>query len=602
MTQSSISYQVSPVNVSEHLFEVTMRICLVGPHKEQALKLTLPAWIPGSYMIRDFARNIIQIDCIDGAHQLEKLDKQTWQITHKNNETIEHCAVIYRVFAFDLSVRSAYINHKYGFFNGTSALLNLVGYDDNPHYLQILRTPQTALWDIVTAMPHTSHQPLHLSKNDLVYRSDDYAALIDHPVLMGQLCKASFEVDGVLFHIVFTGEQTMDLQRICEDLKPICRHHIDLFGECPVDEYWFMTLLCEQGFGGLEHKACTVLQYSRFDLPMMGDPEQKTESYQQFLSLCSHEFFHAWHVKRIKPKPMVNPDLSKETYTPQLWIYEGFTSLYDDLTLARSGVISPLEYCQILGQSFTRLLRNPGRHIQSIADSSFDAWTRFYKQDASSVNHIVSYYLKGSIVALALDITIRQQTHDKHSLDDVMCQLWQQYGKNESGTLDDVIADICEQEFGVDVRSFLHVAVKSTMDLPLSSMVNSIGLSLNLRASESNADKGGKPAKHILQRDIGAIFAEEALGLKVNQVLAGSAAATSGLQLNDVIIACDTFKTSVSHFTRCLNKTPVNSSIALHVMRDNQLIELMFLAQPAQLNTCYFTIENELKFKQWLNI
>ncbi|WP_371193276.1 M61 family metallopeptidase [Glaciecola sp. SC05] len=601
MTPASISYQVTPANLSEHIFEVKMNITLAEESALTSLSLTLPAWIPGSYMIRDFARNIVQIECDSDEQVLEKLDKQSWQVSSKNGSPITECEIMYRVFAFDLSVRSAYINHEYAFFNGTSALLNVVGYDALPHYLQILPGPKTANWDIVTAMPIAKHTHHLLKPDQTVYRSENYAELIDHPVLLGQLSKASFEVDGVVFHVVFTGPQTMDLPRICEDLKPICRHHIALFGECPVDEYWFMTLLCDKGFGGLEHKSSTVLQFSRFDLPMLGDPEQKSDNYQQFLSLCSHELFHTWHVKRIKPRVMVNPDLRQETYTPQLWIYEGFTSLYDDLTLARTGIISASEYCRILGESFTRLMRNPGRHLQSIADSSFDAWTRFYKQDASSVNHIVSYYLKGSIVALALDITIRQQTHDKHSLDDVMRHLWQQYGKDESGTLDDVIGDICEQQFGIDIRSFLHVAVASTMDLPLSSMVNSIGLKINMRACESNADKGGKPASHVLSRDIGATFVEETLGLKVVQVLSGGAAALSGVQLNDIIVACGRYKTNITHFSRCLNNTPINSTMVLHILRDNQLIEVLFVAQEAQLNTCYLTIEDESKFTQWLN-
>lgn len=600
MNQAFISYQVTPINLSEHLFEVSMQITL--PEALPSITVTLPAWIPGSYMIRDFARNIILINCDDTKLQIEKHDKQTWHITHKDGKALTTCRLIYRVFAFDLSVRSAFINHEYAFFNGTSTLLNVVGYDNLPHFLQIALTEDTAEWKTVTAMPHAKQLPEQLLSGEQAYVSQNYAELIDHPVLIGELTQADFAVDNVIFHVVFTGAETMDLQRICDDLVPICRHHISLFGECPVQEYWFMTLLCEKGFGGLEHKSSTVLQYSRFDLPMQGDSSSKTEQYQQFLSLCSHELFHTWHVKRIRPEIMLAPDLSQETYTPQLWIYEGFTSLYDDLTLARSGLISPLEYCQILGQSFTRLLRNPGRHLQSIAESSFDAWTRFYKQDASSVNHIVSYYLKGSLVALAIDITIRQQTQNKHCLDDVMRQLWQHHGKEEVGTFDDVIGHICEHEFGIDIRSFLHVAVNSAMDLPFSSMVNSIGLKLHLRTRESNTDMGGKPAKQTQTRDIGATFSDEPLGLKVNQVLAGSAAAISGLQLNDMVIACNRFKTNASHFSRSVNTAPLNTNLLLHVIRDDQLIDIMFTVREAQLNTCYLTIEDESRFKQWLKI
>ena len=602
MNQPYISYQVSAVNLSEHLFEVSLQAELPPSSSSQSLTLSLPAWIPGSYMIRDFARNIIQINSLDNAHSLTKTDKQTWELTHTNGETIRSLALSYRVFAFDLSVRSAFINHEYAFFNGTSTLLNIQDYDDLPHYLQLVHTDDTHSWHVETAMPKAVKAPPHFNHDYPVYVSDSYDILIDHPVLMGELTKQSFEVDGVTFHVIFTGQQTMDLARICEDLKPICQHHIKLFGECPIKEYWFMTLLCDNGFGGLEHKASTVLQYSRFDLPMVGETQEKSENYQQFLSLCSHELFHTWHVKRIRPQVMLKPDLSQECYTPQLWIYEGFTSLYDDLTLARSGVISPLEYCQILGQSITRLMRNPGRHLQSISESSFDAWTRFYKQDASSVNHIVSYYLKGSIVALALDITIRQQSQNRFSLDDVMRELWQRFGKDESGTPDDVIGDICEQSLGIDVRSFLHVATSSTMDLPLSSLLQSIGLQLNMRPRESLVDKGGKPAKTTLTRDIGASFSEESFGLKVTQVLASSSASQAGLQLNDHIVAVNRYKAGLTALSRHLAATEIGSSLTLHVMRDNQLLELELLAQAPQLDTCFCTIENETIFARWLGI
>ncbi|MFC4699173.1 M61 family metallopeptidase [Glaciecola siphonariae] len=600
MHQAFISYQISAINLSEHLFEVGLKAHL--PEPLNRIELTLPAWIPGSYMIRDFARNVLQIQSQHNDLVIQKTDKQTWQIRARNDALFQQLDITYRIFAFDLSVRSAYINHEFAFFNGTSTLLNVVGHEHLTHYLQVLPNEQVAHWQTQTAMPLSENYPHTLHRDYPVYASESYDILIDHPVLSGDLCKRSFVVSGVTFHVVFTGRETMDLDRICDDLKPICEHHIRLFGECPVDEYWFMTLLCENGFGGLEHKSSTVLQYARFDLPMLGDSEEKSESYQQFLSLCSHELFHTWHVKRIRPKVMLKPDLSQETYTPQLWIYEGFTSLYDDLTLARAQLISPLEYCQILGQSVTRLMRNPGRHLQSISESSFDAWTRFYKQDASSVNHIVSYYLKGSIVALALDITLRQQSDNKYSLDDVMRELWKQFGQQESGTLDNVVADICKHSLGIDVSSFLHVAVDSVMDLPLSSMVNSIGLSLNMRSRETFTDKGGKPAKLPQTRDLGLMFAEQSLGMKVTQVLASSASAQAGIQLNDIIVACNGFKASPSKLNRMLQATALEDTVTLHIMRDEQLIEVKLKARPAQLDTCFFTIEDESAFMRWLGL
>jgi predicted metalloprotease with PDZ domain len=600
MSEFSISYQLSPVNLSEHLFEVSL---FANVAETNELTLTLPAWIPGSYMVRDFARNIINI-ISDEDFELNKLDKQTWTLSRKDKQSFSKCAVHYRVFAFDLSVRSAYINHEYAFFNGTSTFLNVIGHEQLPHFVQLLKTKQTQDWEIVTAMPRANSLPAAFEKiaQATAYCCENYDVLIDSPVLMGELTQAQFTVEGVTFHVVFTGRETMDLSRICADLAPICQHHINLFEESPVKEYWFMTLLCDNAFGGLEHKASTVLQYARFDLPMRGEVGPNSEGYQQFLSLCSHEFFHTWHVKRIKPKMMVSPDLSQESYSPQLWIYEGFTSLYDDLTLARTGLVSPAEYCQILGQSITRLMRNPGRHLQSIGESSFDAWTRFYKQDANSVNHIVSYYLKGSIVALALDITLRQQTNNEKCLDDVMRILWQRYGRNESGTLDKVIQEICEQDFNLNIDSFLHVAVNTVMDLPLSSMLTSIGLRLTMRSKESNLDKGGLPCERPLSRDFGAVLSDEIQGAQVKQVLASSAAADAGLQLGDVIVACNHFKASTAKLMRFLEACSIGQHIVLHVMRDDQLLELKLEAKPAQMDTCFIAIENPEIFDAWLGL
>ncbi|MBT1451960.1 PDZ domain-containing protein [Glaciecola sp. XM2] len=600
MSEFNICYQVSPVNLSEHLLEVQLTANLP---QQDVFTLTLPAWIPGSYMIRDFARNIICINCEDNGISLTKLDKQSWQVRRKDQQTFGQFVLTYRVFAFDLSVRSAFINHEYAFFNGTSALLNVVEHDDVSHFVHIQHTEFTKDWQTVTAMPVAETSPFTLTEpHALVYHCPDYATLIDSPVLMGQLCMQSFEVEGVRFHVVFTGDQTMDLARICEDLTPICAHHIQLFGESPVSEYWFMTLLCDKGFGGLEHKASTVLQYSRFDLPMLGAAQEKTESYQQFLSLCSHELFHTWHVKRIKPEIMVNPNLSEETYTPQLWIYEGFTSLYDDLTLARTGVITPEQYCQILAQSITRLMRNPGRHLQSVSESSFDAWTRFYKQDANSVNHIVSYYLKGSIIALALDINIRQQSGNTKSLDDIMRSLWHRYGKHEIGTPDDVISMLCKQDLDLDLDSFIHVAASTTMDLPLSTLINSVGLTLHMRCSEGYSDKGGKPASIVNSRDMGANLSDDIQGVKVNQVLASSAAAAAGLQVGDIIIACKHYKATLERLSQFLESTALGESVLLHVMRDNQLIQCKLEAREAPLDTCYISINNETLLYNWLGI
>ena len=300
----------------------------------------------------------------------------------------------------------------------------------------------------------------------------NYDELIDHPIYVGIADTHSFEVDGITFTLLFSGNNNIDYERIANDLTPICKHHLDLFGAPqPINNYLFMTLLADNGFGGLEHKYSTALLYPRFDLPQVGESEKKTDSYITFLSLCSHEFFHTWHVKRIKPSVMVKPDLSQETYTNQLWIYEGFTSFYDDVTLARAGVIEPQKYLDIVAQNVSRLLQNAGRFKQSAAESSFDAWTKFYKQDASATNNIVSYYTKGGIIALGLDLLLRKQSNEQVNLDTLMQLLWKHYGVDEKGTPDDVIQNLCTTHFGIDVSEYLNRVVYGTDDVELASLV-----------------------------------------------------------------------------------------------------------------------------------
>jgi len=607
MSQASIHYTISLISKSQHLLHVNMTIKQVTG---TSLTLCLPAWIPGSYMVRDFARNLhalrahqnndSQLEC-----DVQQLDKQSWQIKTKNGEDLSDISVDYQIYAYDLSVRSAYINHDYAFFNGTSVFLYLDGFQDIAHTVSLDKASFDTLGEIGNARIATAMPVLEDAKNAEnvanTFSSTNYHELIDHPFLLGQFNQHTFELRHTTFHIVFTGNHDYDLLRIERDLRPIIEHHLDLFGEIPCKEYWFITLICDGGFGGLEHIASTILQYNRFDIPMIGDNEEMSPGYQQFLSLCSHELFHTWHVKRIKPEVMHQVDLSKEVYTPQLWIYEGFTSLYDDLSLARSGIISPKDYVQVLNEVFTRLLKNSGRHKQSVSQSSFEAWSKFYKQDAGSVNHIVSYYNKGAVVALCLDITIRQQSHNKYNLDTLMQLLWQSYGKPQIGTPDNVIAQLCKQKLGLDLTSFLHVATQTTTDLPLQTLLQSIGLNMQLRPSQNMLDKGGD--KPLLNKvDFGANIVVNDKLIKVSSVFDGRAASNAGLMVDDVIIAVNYWQCDEAKLLRLINQCDMGECIPLHVIRDGKLISLSFKICPAINDTCCISIANEKQFLDWLGL
>ncbi|WP_075610069.1 M61 family metallopeptidase [Alteromonas pelagimontana] len=592
---SSVSYSVSVISQADHLFGITMAIPALP---DSSLVLSVPSWIPGSYMIREFARNVVALSAVgenEEALEVVKLDKQRWQVKSDSQAV----TVTYQVYAFDLSVRSAYLSDEYGFFNGTSLFLAVDGHTDLRCEVAI-RPPQNQPdWQVYTAMTEAPSN----SQGHYCYTCEDYDEAIDHPVFIGNCTTTSITVDGVEFVLLFSGSTGTDLARIGEDLKPICAHHLKLFSKpAPISRYLFITLLSDTGFGGLEHRSSTALLYPRFDLPQVGESSNKTDGYITFLSLCSHELFHTWHVKRIKPDVMVTPDLSAEVYTDQLWIYEGFTSFYDDLALVRVGTISPEKYLEILGQNLTRLQQTPGRLKQSAAASSFDAWTRFYKQDASSVNHIVSYYLKGGIIALGLDLLLRQESKGQYSLDSVMQILWDQYGKDESGTPDEIIADICREHFDIDVSGYLEKVTYGTDDVPLENWLPSVGVSLHYRVKQGASDKGGTPPNASApKRQLGATLKAAETGVTVTQVKEGLAASEAGLQVNDRIIALEGWQATDGLLHRLLEATD-KPALSLSVLREGRLITLSLPVRAAHKDVCYLTIYDKTKVQKWLGL
>ncbi|MBD3584546.1 M61 family metallopeptidase [Salinimonas sp. HHU 13199] len=580
-------YELSVASKQKHIFSVTLHV----PASEQdTITLTLPAWIPGSYMIRDFARHILSIDAHTASgepRKIEKRNKQTWVIDSQK----QAITVSYDVFAFDLSVRSAFINDQYAFCNGTSVFLQVTGMEDRPQDLTI-HQPDESDWLLETTMPAYDNR----------YQASDYAELIDHPVFIGKALTKSFIVNGVEFVVLFSGQDPIDIDRICNDLVPVCEHHLSLFGEpSPVDRYVFMTLLSNEGFGGLEHRSSTALLFPRFELPLVGESATHSDGYTTFLSLCSHELFHTWHVKRIKPEVLVAPDMGKEAFTNQLWIYEGFTSFYDDLTLARTGLITPEKYLEIVGQNITRLLQSGGRHRQSAAESSFDAWTRFYKQDANSANHIVSYYTKGGIIAMGLDLLLRRQSDGKYSLDDVMRLLWERYGKEVSGTPDDVIRTLCKHELDIDVSEYLDSVVYGTDDVALETWLDDIGIQIKYRPKQGLSDKGGTPSKNTVSRfQFGANIKNAATGVTVVQVMDASPASNAGIQTNDTIIAVNDYIASETLLPRVISASE-NDSVKLTVAREGRLLTLTMALEPLTDDACYFVIEDKEKLQRWLN-
>jgi len=568
--QSAIHYTIVPRDLAGHLFNVTLTVANPDPDGQT---FALPAWIPGSYMIREFARNIVRIraERAGAAVALTKLDKHTWRATPGNGAGAGPLTLHYEVYAWDLSVRAAHLDQTHGFFNGTSVFLRVVGQEATAHQVDIQRPGDAAArtWRVATSMKEAGAKRYGFG----TYGAANYDELIDHPVEMGDFELATFEAHGIPHDIVITGRvPNLDMARLQADLKAICETQIAFFEpltkRAPLERYVFMTMAVGDGYGGLEHRASTALICARADLPTTANQKsgEPGEGYLQFLGLCSHEYFHTWNVKRIKPAVFAPYDLQVENYTPLLWLFEGFTSYYDDLMLVRAGIIGETTYFKLQAKSMCGVLRGSGRLKQSVAESSFDAWSKYYRQDENSPNAIISYYTKGSLIALAFDLTIRAKTGGAKSLDDVMLALWDRYGRDfypsvGRGVTEHEVEALFDEVSGLKLRNLFERYVRGVEDLPLAKLYAPFGVKL--------VDER-KTGKASLDAGIG----RDPLGAKLTQVHEGGAAHLAGLSALDVVIAIDGLRVNgnPSNVDALLARYRVGDRVPVHAFRRDELM------------------------------
>jgi predicted metalloprotease with PDZ domain len=580
-----IDYAIKPLAPGAHQFQVDVTIQSPDPAGQL---VSLPAWIPGSYMIRDFAKNIVSLNARSGETPLElvKLDKQTWRLPVCSSPV----KISYQVYAWDLSVRGAHLDTTHGFFNGTSVFLRVHGQEEQACLVDIAPPDgeDYADWRLATTL--TSCGAPHLAFG--LYGAGNYDELIDHPVEMGRFSHAAFEVAGVPHEIVISGKHYADMERICADLQRICTQHVQLFGELPeMERYLFLVMAVGEGYGGLEHRSSTSLICKRDDLPQKRVPEM-SDGYRQFLGLCSHEYFHLWNVKRIRPLQLMQADLTQEAYTTLLWFFEGVTSYYDDLALVRSGCIDPRAYLELLAKTITRVYRSGGRRKQSVADSSFDAWTKFYKQDENAPNAIVSYYTKGALIALLLDQIIRRDTAGRQSLDDIMRVLWQRYGRRDIGLDEDEVERVTAELTGLDLKGFFDRAVRGCEELELAPALDRVGIGFDLRPARGSADQGGvkepaqdkEPAAPRLV--LGVATRSEGRDVVIANVFDQGAAQLAGISAGDVLIAIDGLRVTEANMDNLMARAINGTPLEVHVFRRDELMRFEVTPLPAVADTC----------------
>lgn len=560
---TTILYKLGFNDLNGHRLHVRLTIAQPDP---QGQKLFLPAWIPGSYLLRDFSRQIESIHAFSADSSspvaINKISNHEWQCAPCSDSLV----IDYVVYAWDLSVRSAHVDDSHAFFNGTSVFLGVVGQEQNPCQLTLTLPANKPDWKAYTSLAKTAVSG--------IYSAPNYDALIDHPFEIGTPQVICFEAHGALHELVFTGiVPNLDLARIATDVEKICAAQIALFDpenkKAPfldsADRYVFMTMVTADGYGGLEHRSSTALMTSRADLPTIHSPKDTmTKGYQDFLGLVSHEYFHTWHVKRIKPAAFAPYDLLRENHTKLLWVFEGFTSYYDELMLWRSGVIDESTFLARQAKVIAMVAQTGGRHKQSVAQSSFDTWTRFYKQDENSPNALVSYYSKGALVALALDLYIQHHSQHQRSLDDVMRLLWQRYGIDfyqgkSVGVPEDAMPALILEATGIDCSELIQRYAEGLEDPPLAEFF----ALHNIRLSPKTAPT--TPTLNVRLK-------EQHNELHLATVYEHGAAHNAGLSAGDILVAIDGLRINASsQLEERLSTYSAADRVEIHVFRRDEL-------------------------------
>ncbi|HET8882786.1 MAG TPA: PDZ domain-containing protein [Solimonas sp.] len=591
---SAVVFQVRAADLRAHLYEIRCRLDAPDPDGQV---FRMPGWLRGSYLVRDFARHVTQVRAQTGERPLpfERLDKRSLRVAPSDGP-IE---LIYTVYAFDESVRKAWLDTRRGFFNGSSLFYCPAGREHDAFEVE-LPAPDDALaarWRVATSLPAVRVDARGFGR----YRADGYEALIDHPVEIADFQRVDFDVDGIPHALVLSGRAETDLPRIARDLGRICHVEREMFGQQPkLDQYLFLTNVVANGYGGLEHRDSTALICARGDLPRVGD-DKLSRDYRTFLGLCSHEYFHLWNVKRITAAAFLESDLGSEAYTRDLWHYEGLTSYYDDLFLLRAGVLDAASYLDVVAENATRLERSPARRQQTLADASFETWIKYYQPDENTPNAAVSYYVKGALVALCLDLLLRRDS--RCTLDDVMRAAWARWGTSGIGVPEGGLEALAQELSGLDLRAFFDAALRATDDLPLAELLNDFGVRAQRRAAISDLDAGGWVSGDAPRSWAGLKL--RAGDTRVQHVYSDSPALRAGISANDQLVAIDGLRVTAGNWPARLAALQAGRRYPLQLFRNDELLTVEFEPCAPPADTWTLTLidadpVSEARRKAWI--
>ncbi len=557
-----IAYTVSMPEPHTHLLQVEMRVLMGGQMGRTAvllpaqLDLVMPVWTPGSYLVREFERHVQDFAATDAdGHPLawRKINKDTWRV--ETGGAAREARMTYRVYANELTVRTSELNDTHAFWNNAALLMYVNG---DLHAPATLRVVPFANWQVATGLPQVTGQPN-------TFRAESFDILYDSPCEVSNFTTLAFEVRGVPHRIVIDGAGNYEPERLRRDVQQIVEAAAALMGEIPYHDYTFIFHLRATGGGGLEHLNSTAIIHTRYGF-------RPDTAYREFLATVAHEFFHAWNVKRIRPDVLGPFDYTQENYTRLLWVAEGITSYYENILLRRAGLISDKDYLAGRARDIQALQRVPGRRALSVEEASFDAWIKYYRPDENAINSAISYYDKGALLGLLLDLEIRRRSQGAKSLDDVMRHLYHEFYKRERNYTPADFQRGCEQMAGAGLDDFFRRFVRGRDELDYNAALNGAGLQLLTTAAPTNG-RALEPKAYF-----GATLRADTDRLIVTNVPADSPAYEQGINANDQIIALnglrlapDAQHTALDFFNARLDELRPGDEIQLTLFRQDNL-------------------------------
>ena len=561
-----INYVLKMSNPQSHYFEVEM---VLEGFKQKEIEIKMPVWAPGSYLVREFSKNVNEVKAKDGTNKSLKTTKKaknTWVIDNSSKSKV--VSVTYEVYAFELSVRTSFLDLTHGFVSGSGIFMYVSGNQQLSGTVEIV--PFKDFKKITTALPKSNISIAQDGSETFQFANYDH--LVDCPIEIGNQVVFDFIASGVKHIVAMYGEANYDIDKLKKDMPKVIEAETAVFGENPNKEYVFIVHNVVNGQGGLEHMNSSTLSVNRWTY--------EGSNYINFLNLVAHEYFHLWNVKRFRPIELGPFNYDQENYTTLLWVMEGFTSYYDELIMRRIGLVSPEEFVSKIQNTINYVEGSTGSRVQSLAHSSFDAWIKGYRPNENSSNTTMTYYSRGQIIAAVFDVMIIAKYNGEKGLDDFMRQVYTKYAKElKRGISDQEFKKELEDFLGQDLTLFYAKYIEGTEIPPYNEYFSKVGVKVNYTGYK-------KPS-------FGATLKQEGGKVLVKTVRSNSSAEKAGLSVNDEIIACDGYRVDQSACESYVNSMAVGQETELLISRDDIIFSLVLQIYAYEKPQFSFTISTD---------